>query len=198
MVLAVSSGCLLLGEPDFSPPQRTQPIVRAINPPAHALLRIDEAPTFVPQEFSVQIVSEDAETTMQGVLLLDYGVSLELGDGTQPYQQQLNSTAPITPGTLLDLGREESLVWQPPSAGEPECHTITFQVHRTNYDEAPYKWCPADDPTTQENEAPHFSRVTWQVLLCPTDVMECQTSLCPTTPPDDGCPTDLVKGALAP
>ena len=184
-----STGCLVLGEPDFREPVPTTPILSVVNPPNNQLLILEGTGTdFDPQEFVVNVVSEDAGQSLERILLLDYGVATPVGQqAPQPYAGIAGFGPDIDPGTATDLNRDVALSYPPQlGASDSECHTITFQVYRKEYGRAPYDWCPSN---------PQFARVTWLVALC-EEAATCDFSQCPDVAPTTECPAPADLAAL--
>ena len=186
----------MTGSPDYEEATPTRPHLSVVEPAATELLRI-EGPTgaFPVQQFSVQVVSEDADELLQAALLLDYGVGREVGENDpQPYQR-VEKEITIPAGALTDGPRLVTLTWLPPplaTENQPECHSITLMVVRHPYNSSPYSWCPTDD---------QFATVTWFAALC-TDTAACSFQSCPTKGADsyEYCPnpSELAQRGAAP
>ncbi len=182
---ASSGGCLITGEPDYTPPRQTVPSITAVSPsPTELIIRQG---ALDPVAFTVAIRSQDDEDDLlQAVLLRDLGVPHELGEGiVQPYAGADDFQTEIPRGSTTDLEpRQITLTYTPQLADPPsECHSLTFQVFRTPRSEPHLKHCPA---------TAHFARVTWFVALCDLSVPlgECNFSECLSDGEEDAyCPT---------
>lgn len=170
VVLATQPSCLVTGSTDFEEPAPTRPILTVVEPAVTELLRVAEpTPTFAVQQFSVQVLSEDGGQNLEAALLLDYGVTVDVGEeDLQPYR--IINRREIAAGTLSDTNRLVTIPYQPAPDITAECHSVTMMVVRNPYGSSPYDMCPTDE---------NFATVTWFVALCRGDASTCSYLDCP-------------------
>ncbi len=184
-LLTATNACVI-GEPDFTPPERTRPQLIAVTPPTTELLRITptSANTFAPLNFTVQLVSEDAGDDVEAALLLNYGHPSTLIPGT-PYENAVdNKEWPA--GTLADGPRPLTLTWPVPQLINEShiCKSLTVIATHSLYGFTPYRDCPTDIADSDT--------LTWFVALC-ENLSDCSIDDCIADRPPEGykyCPED--------
>lgn len=183
---ASSAGCLITGEPDYSPPEPTEPSLKAVSPSPTELLVFRGTDNQFPSiTFRAEVRSEDGDDLLEAVLLRDLGTPHDFGEGViQPYvRAEASRPGSLEKGSLNDLApREVSLTYDPVLFGPSACHSLTLQVMRSTRSEPHLAWCPA---TSQ------FARVTWFVALCEPGEEACDFNLCLTNQETEKayCPT---------
>lgn len=173
------SSCLLLGEPDTTPPTRTRPELRALGPaPTEVYISVATGNAHAPIDFTAEVRSEDAGDELETILLIDYGQSNALG--TPWLDESPVSLNPSGPATLSDGWRFLKGVWLPQqiNVGDPECHTVTMVVSHQFEETLERAYCPADPEDV--------ARITWFVHLCQDPTGE----TCPVTECAKGPDTD--------
>lgn len=169
------SSCLVTSTPSFEERKRTAPFLlsETADPDLREIMVIDVTEPVV-VDFSVGVVSEDADTKVHGQLVLDYGVGVQGYD--TPYVSDIGR--PVTldePGTLDDPPRTLSARWSLNKSNHPPlgCHNVAlFASHEF------------DDATGCSVDPVDFDYVLWTIILC--DSAQEGTCCKPTADPDKG------------
>lgn len=184
-----STSCLVTSTPDFTPPKPTRPflVASSVDPDARGVLLIDtvEHPKSLTSiQFSADIVSEDRDAKVQGVLYIDYG----LITNDRPFREQIQ-IADVAASTLTDpMARPIRAKWNVGASSiGPGCHTVTMLVTHTLDRVSSCPCCRNDS-----------SQITWQVYscggasaaTCVPDFSACENwgPGCPAAANPDSCP----------
>ncbi len=174
--LAASPGCLVIDDPDFTPPQRTAPILSPLTPTTRLIRALLGDGNFydVPP-FSFAVESEDVGDDLQVVLLINYGI-----DGQEGPYRAATSVKRIAAGHggeqrgPIDISWKAAKATWNPENGEvnTSCNTVTLLVTHEFREDSPGANCPAD-PADSDT-------ATWVVSLCNDDLSQCTFDDCPT------------------
>jgi hypothetical protein len=177
-MLGASSACVI-GEPDFTPPARTRPVLVPLSPPNTELIKKPKLDPngFAAQTFQVLLYSEDAQDDLDVVLFLDYGIPTPEG---QPYQEARKRKAEAGSGGPRPISRD----WTPTlENGETHaCTSVTLMVTHELFNNSPLAECPADVDDS--------ASVTWFVAYC-ENLGDCTFDDCAANEPEGGysyCP----------
>ncbi len=189
IVLAASSSCVI-GEPDFTPPERTRPELRALDP---AITEIrpqvrTESDTFATIRFDVQVISEDAGEALFAVLLINYGHRNPF-DPRTPYETDRGARI-LKAATISEGPRLISIPYTPTLVNDShECKSVTMLVTHKRFGISPYEECPAAIADS--------ATLTWYIPTC-DNLGDCSAQDC-VGEPEGGyvyCPDD-PEAALA-
>lgn len=184
-----STSCLVTSTPEFTPPKPTRPFLvsSSVDPDARGVLLIDtvEHPKSLTSiQFSADIVSEDQDAKVQGVLYIDYG----LVTNDRPFREQIQ-IADIAASTITDpVARPMRAKWNVGASSiGPGCHTVTMLVTHAIDRVSSCPCCRNDS-----------SQITWQVYscggasaaTCVPDFSACENwgQGCPASANPDSCP----------
>lgn len=161
--------CLVTSSPTFEEPKRTRPfLLSESSSPDIRRIKVVDTSKSLPLEFSVSVVSEDAEDDVVGRLVLDYGIEV---DG-RPYHQPLGDPGSVAAATLDDGPRTLTARWESTYKPTLGCHYVSLlATHDLNFATG----CPVDPAD--------FDFLTWTVIVCDSSQAPCCD---PTDPAADG------------
>ena len=170
-MLMLSSACLVLDSPDFSPPPRSAPRLTAVLPVTELIKAQPTRAGFSLPDFSATVISEDAGQRLFSALLIDYGK--ESIGGAPWLAEQVGPR--LDAKTAADGPRDVRINWKPGNQLNTGCHTVTLLVTHETKGGGVDHLCPTD--------ANDFDTLTWVVSLCDDDngAVECSF---------DGCAVD--------
>lgn len=173
--LAASPGCLVLDDPDFTPAQRTAPILSPLTPTTELIRALLGDGNFydIPP-FSFAVESEDVGDDLQAVLLINYGI-----DGPEGPYGAATAVKRIPAGHggekrgPIDISwKAAEARWNPEnSEANTSCNTVTLLVTHEFREDSPGANCPA--------EPADADTATWVVSLC-NELSQCTFDDCPT------------------
>lgn len=155
----ISTSCLVLATPDYTPPERTRPflIVATADPDPRSVLLVNTLEqAHAPKtsiEFSADVISEDQGAKVKAYLYLDYGKK----DGDHPYSDVITQIRELPPSTMSDpTKRNIRGKWNfVDTVLSPGCHTMTLIVSHDFDAETSCPVCRNDS-----------SQLTWPVFAC--------------------------------
>lgn len=173
LIAMILPACLVTSTPSSEERKRTPPFLLAETAiPDPRLFKIINLTETSEVDFSAGVVSEDADATVFGQLVLDYGFKVEGGEGT-PYRIGIGLPVSAEPATLDDPPRTLSKRWAlhsyPTTLG---CHNVALLATH-EFDNA--TGC-ATDPSD-------FDYLLWTVIVCDSTQGTCCD---PAAPPDQG------------
>jgi hypothetical protein len=181
----ISTSCLVVATPDFTPPERTRPflVVASADPDPRSVLLVNTLEQANAKktsvEFSADVVSEDQGAKVKGYLYFDYG---KIG-GDHPYGDVITQIRELPASTMSDpTKRNIRGKWNfANSVLDPGCHTMTLIVSHDFDAETSCPVCRNDS-----------SQLTWPVFVCdPT------TSVSNCHPDFSGCKDNWGQGCGA-
>jgi len=171
-MVVTSSGCIVLGDPQYREPEQTAPRVTPLTRPEELIKATAEDDGSWLVNFRVAIESEDAGEEVRLVLLRNFGGGTAEG---LPYEAAVQNGT-LEPGTLGDGKRTVTLPWFDTGATgqDYDCAAITLlATHAFREGIGSDYWCPADPDDADT--------VTWLVLRCRADDEACSFDLCTDT-----------------
>ena len=182
-MLGATTSCVL-GEPDFTPPERSRPQLIAIEPPVGQIspfAKLDSQ-VFPTIDFTVNVLSEDNGLDLYAVLLLSYGDPSSF-DPNQPYERSTSPTV-VEAGTIEQGPRPiTNLSYRPQLQNDTHgCDRVTLLVAHERIERGSFFECP--------KELHLSATLTWFFPIC-DNLGDCDAQDCVSENPTPiFCPED--------